>query len=97
MTEVPLEESEHPQPQAQIVYSWDDPSHRAIIEEDGVVGVKKPFPVYLLEQDKPFMVYTNEGPLSGKPGDYVAYDEISGHIWPVSREYVETHYDIQEG
>lgn len=93
MTEVTHDESEHPNPQAQVVWSWDDEAHRAVLEQDGKEMVKKPNPVLMIEQDKPFLVYTNEGPLSGKPGDFVAYDPISGHMWPVSNEYVQMHYD----
>lgn len=62
------------------------------IKERGAQAIKEPHPVYLVESDVPFTVSTNEGTLSGNAGDYVAYDPTSGHIWPVSAEYVDMHY-----
>lgn len=55
--------------------------------------LKKPNPVYMRQVDEPFTVHTNEGPLTAKPGDFVAHDPISGHFWPVAASYVEQHYD----
>jgi hypothetical protein len=60
--------------------------------EHGEVMVKKPSPVHLLKQDDPFVVETNEGTLFGEPGGYVAHDPLSGHVWPVSADYVDLHY-----
>ena len=53
---------------------------------------KKPNPVYLQCLTEDTKVETNEGTMTGKRGDYVACDPISGHVWPVSAEYVEQHY-----
>lgn len=54
---------------------------------------KKRNPVYLWRQPEAFQVETNEGVISGKPGDYLAHDPISGHVWPVSASYIEQHYE----
>jgi hypothetical protein len=54
---------------------------------------KKRNPVYLRKQDAEFTVETNEGVLTGKPGDYLAHDPISGHVWPVAASYVAQHYE----
>ncbi len=54
---------------------------------------KKRNPVYLEKQVEAFQVETNEGVLTGKPGDFLAHDPISGHVWPVSAEYVGQHYE----
>ncbi len=54
---------------------------------------KKRNPVYLEKQTTEFQVETNEGLLTGKPGDYLAHDPISGHVWPVAASYVEVHYE----
>lgn len=54
---------------------------------------KKRNPVYLEKQDAEFLVETNEGVLTGKPGDYLAHDPISGHVWPVAASYVAQHYE----
>lgn len=62
------------------------------IEERGSRAVKEPHTVFLVESDVPFSVSTNEGTVSGNAGDYVAYDPTSGHLWPVSAEYVDMHY-----
>ena len=43
--------------------------------------------------DEDFVVQTNEGPLTAHPGDYVAFDEKSGHVWPVAKSYVEQNYE----
>lgn len=59
---------------------------------EGVAMKKKPNPVYMARQDEAFDVQTNEGMLSGKAGDFVAHDPISGHVWPVAASYVEQHY-----
>lgn len=39
-----------------------------------------------------FTVQTNEGVLCAPFGDYVCYDPKSGHVWPISAEYVAMHY-----
>lgn len=54
---------------------------------------KKRNPVYLEKQETEFQVETNEGVLAGKPGDFLAHDPISGHVWPVAASYVEQHYE----
>jgi len=63
------------------------------IVRDGQKMAKKRNPVYLIQQMEVFIVETNEGKLSGKPGDYLAHDPISGHVWPVAATYVEQHYE----
>ena len=63
------------------------------IETLGLKMAKKRNPVFLRRQTEPFQVQTNEGKLSGNAGDYVAYDPLSGHVWPVSKEYVQLHYE----
>lgn len=40
-----------------------------------------------------FSVQTNEGVLCAPFGDYVCYDPKSGHVWPISAEYVAMHYE----
>lgn len=67
------------------------------VAEIGRKALKKPNPVYLVQLPEEFNVQTNEGPLKGKPGDYLAYDPISGHVWPVAESYVQQHYDFFDG
>lgn len=64
------------------------------IIDEGLVMVQKPSPVHLLQQADQFAVETNEGLMAGEPGGYVAHDVVSGHVWPVSAEYVAMHYDV---
>jgi hypothetical protein len=63
------------------------------IQEHGTPMKKMPSTVYMLCQPEAFEVETNEGRLSGKADDFVAYDPKSGHVWPVSKEYVAMHYE----
>lgn len=75
-------------------YTASDGDH---IKAVGRTALKKPNPVYLVQSPEEFSVTTNEGDiLSGKPGDYIAHDPISGHVWPVAASYVAQHYDFQE-
>lgn len=43
-----------------------------------------------VEQD--FDVETNTGKMSAHAGDYVCYDEKSGHVWSIPPSYVEQNY-----
>ena len=63
------------------------------IREVGVKMMKKPNPVYMVRKSQPFDVETEEGVMHGEPGDYVVYDPMSGHVWPVKADYVEMHYE----
>jgi hypothetical protein len=65
----------------------------AEILQHGTKSLKKANPVWLFQQREEFQVETNEGVLNGKAGDYVAHDPLSGHVWPVSQEYVAMHYE----
>lgn len=67
-----------------------------MIASVGKQAIKRPNPVYLVESPEEFTVATNEGTLHGKPGDYLAYDPISTHVWPVSAAYVAMHYEFLE-
>ncbi len=69
----------------------------AKLRKAGVPMLKKPNPVWLLQQSEAFSVKTTEGTLTGKPGDFVAYDPISGHVWPVAASYVAQHYEPVPG
>ncbi len=70
-----------------------DTSDGPRIVEIGEPHLKKPNPVYLVHQASAFSVQTNEGLLTGQPGDYLAHDPISGHVWPVAASYVTQHYE----
>lgn len=71
-----------------------DKNDGPLIQRDGLKMVKKRNPVYLREQSSDFDVETNEEVLTGKAGDYLAYDPISGHVWPVTASYIAQHYEL---
>ena len=54
--------------------------------------LKKDNPVYMYQMDRPFKVATKEGDLDGRAGDWLAFDPLSGHTWPVAAYYVALHY-----
>lgn len=69
------------------------PQHGQVIQEGGTRMRKRPNPVYMLKLSSEATVETNEGTLRAHAGDFVAYDPISGHVWPVAASYVAQHYD----
>ncbi|HJX75615.1 MAG TPA: hypothetical protein VJ247_04615 [Gaiella sp.] len=62
------------------------------IQERGRSAIKRPNPVFLLQLDEDAEVETVDGTLTGKAGDFLAFDPISTHVWPVKASYVEQHY-----
>lgn len=74
---------------------WDyrNSDHGKFLLDNGAPMVKKPSTVYLHEMSEDFSVLTNEGHVEGSAGDFVAYDPQSGHIWPVSADYIAMHYE----
>lgn len=62
--------------------------------QNGVSMMKRPNPVFMTLQTEPFEVVTDSGKLEGVAGDFVAFDPISGHVWPVKASYVDQHYDV---
>lgn len=63
------------------------------IKKAGQKSVKKPNPVWLVQLDTDAKVETDSGTLNAHAGDFLAHDPISGHVWPVSADYVAQHYD----
>lgn len=59
--------------------------------------LKRPNPVFIVKQDAEFTVETDSGVLQGVAGDSVAYDPISGHVWPIKQSYLDQHYDDFDG
>jgi hypothetical protein len=54
--------------------------------------IKRPNPVHMQRMKGPFEVDTAEGRMSCQDG-YLAYDHLTGHMWPVAADYVVLHYD----
>jgi hypothetical protein len=67
-----------------------------LLELGATAYVKKPNPVYMSQVETDFSVDTNEGTMHARAGDFLAYDPISGHVWPVAQSYVGQHYDPKE-
>lgn len=82
------------------------PQDGAYIAENGDPYYKVASTVYLIQPlphpeatglgAQEFTVQTNEGVLAAPFGDYVCHDPKSGHVWPISAEYVEMHYAFGE-
>ncbi len=72
------------------------PEHGAIIKAEGTPMRKASVTWVWGPIQHAFNVSTNEGPLTAHKGDYVAYDETSGHVWPVAASYVEANYERVE-
>lgn len=75
------------------IIDW-GPEHGPQIAEWGNAALKKPNPVHLYQVMHDGQVRTNEGTLGIHAGQYIAYDPISGHVWPVDAAYVEQHYEF---
>ena len=63
-----------------------------VIKAEGV-AYRKTSPTWAMPVDQPFEVETSEGVLTAAAGDFVAYDEKSGHVWPVAAGYVALNYE----
>lgn len=68
------------------------------IKEHGV-AYRKTSVTWAMPIDEPiFIVQTAEGPMTAHAGDYLCYDETSGHVWPIPPSYVEQNYErVEEG
>lgn len=78
-------------------YSFEDADSAFRVQRDGRQAVKRPSPVWLVRAKAGTVVLTDTGELTLDEDGFVAYDPISGHVWPVSREYVDQHYDFVDG
>lgn len=65
--------------------------HGAAVRAEGV-AMSKVAPTWVVPIRVPFEVVTNEGVLTAEAGDFLAYDERSGHVWPVAAQYVALNY-----
>lgn len=70
-------------------------SDGAQIRRYGILGVKRPGPVFMQRMHAAFTVETKEGTLNGKAGDWLVFDPKSTHLWPITDEYRKMHYDIE--
>lgn len=71
------------------------PGHGPVVKAEGV-AMQKASPTWVVQIHVPFEVETNEGMLTASAGDYLAYDEKSGHVWPVAAGYVQQNYQPVE-
>lgn len=71
---------------------WDQ-SHGVGIEAAGEMMVKKPNPVYMVQATEEAQVETTEGTMHASEGDWIVYDPLSGHVWPITDEYRTLHYN----
>ena len=53
---------------------------------------KNPSPVWMKRIEEDMLVVTDSGTLEAKAGDWLCYDDISKHVWPISNDYKNQHY-----
>jgi hypothetical protein len=79
----------------QVVFTQDD--RPTLLAHHERRSFRKTARIIAVKQDKPFMVYTEHGPISGEPGDWLATnhpdDDPGSDIWPVSAERMTNTYD----
>ena len=56
-------------------------------------AVKKPIPIRCIQINEPFRVETLEGPLEGKPGDYLMVG-VRGEMYPCAKDIFEETYEF---
>lgn len=60
-----------------------------------VEAIKKPIPIKCIQINEPFKVYTIEGIMNGKSGDWLMVG-VKGEMYPCSKEIFEATYDVIE-
>ena len=79
----------------QVVYTQDD--RQALLSHMEARSYRKTARIFAVQQDKPFMVYTEHGPLPGVPGDWLATnhpdDDPGSDIWVISAERMKNTYE----
>jgi len=68
------------------------PTLATCAQENWTPVVKRPSVVYMRRLMIPFEVETPHGVVTGRPGDVVAHDPVSGEFWPVNAAFVERWY-----
>ena len=56
-------------------------------------ALKKPIPIKCIQINEPFEVYTMEGVMQGKPGDWLMVG-VNGEMYPCNNEIFKKTYDI---
>lgn len=79
------------------VYISEEADSAFRVQRDGRQAVKRPSPVWLVRAKAGTVVRTDTGELVMDADGFVAYDPVSGYVWPLSREYVDLHYDFVDG
>lgn len=74
------------------------PKDRGSILDNGAARTfRKTARVIAVQQDKPFLVYTEHGPIAGEAGDWLATnhpdDDPTSDIWPISDERMLATYE----
>ena len=76
-----------------VQFPLNDHTRRRIMESNPIPMQKRQHCVWMVPQTKAFSIETREGKYQAQAGDWVAYDSVTGDIWPVSNEYVKLHYE----
>jgi len=78
----------------QAVYKQGDRS--ALLADPTATAWKKTARILAVQQDKPFIVYTDRGPMTGAAGDWLVTnhpdDDPGSDLWTVSDERMRSTY-----
>lgn len=72
-------------------------SHERILDAEGSGVYRKTSRIVAVQMDKAFIVYTDRGPMTGQPGDWLAMnhpdDDPESDIWTISAERMANTYE----
>ena len=78
----------------QVIYTQDD--RDALLRDTNATTHRKTARILAVQQDAPFMVHTDRGPMSGMPGDYLVTnhpdDDAGSDLWTISAERMANTY-----
>jgi hypothetical protein len=82
----------------QVVFTQDD--RPALLGDSKATVYKKRARILAVQLDKPFIVYTDRGPMQGSPGDWLVTnhpdDDPGSDLWTISAERMANTYDPAE-
>ena len=82
----------------QVIYTQDD--RDALLRDPNATTHRKTARILAVQQDAPFMVHTDRGPMSGMPGDYLVTnhpdDDAGSDLWTISAERMANTYVLAD-
>ena len=75
-------------------------NHARILDDESNAVYRKTSRIVAVQMDKTFIVYTDRGPMTGQPGDWLAMnhpdDDPESDIWTISDERMRSTYEPVE-